>query len=101
MIKVLSCITTQHDIALLLLAVAVCMFGSYTTVSLLGRARADAGGTDWRWLIAAAAVAGASVWSTHFVAMLAYQSGFSFGYDIQLTALSIAASVVLAAVGFL
>ncbi len=109
MIKLYTCITAQHDIALLLLAVAVCLFGSYTTVSLLGRARADAGGTaarglggtDWRWLIAAAAVAGAGVWSTHFVAMLAYQADFSIGYDLQLTALSIAASMVLAAVGFL
>ena len=103
MIKLYTCITAQHDIALLLLAVAVCLFGSYTTVSLLGRARPDVAGghTDWRWLIAAAAVAGASVWSTHFVAMLAYQSDFALGYDLQLTALSIAASMVLAALGFL
>lgn len=90
MIELYTCITAQHDLALLLLAVAVCLFGSYTTVSLLGRARADAGGTaargfggtDWRWLIAAAAVAGAGVWSTHFVAMLAYQADFSIGYDL-------------------
>jgi signal transduction histidine kinase len=110
MIKLYTCITAQHDLALLLLAVAVCLFGSYTTVSLLGRARADASGTtvdersgrtDWRWLIAAAAVAGASVWSTHFVAMLAYQSDFALGYDVGLTVLSIAASMVLAAIGFL
>ena len=106
MIKVFTCITVQHDIPLLLLAVAVCLFGSYTTVSLLSRARADASGNsdgeiDWRWLIAAAAVAGASVWSTHFVAMLAYRSGLPFGYSIGLTALSIGIAVVLTAIGFL
>jgi signal transduction histidine kinase len=110
MIKVFTCITDQHDLPLLLLAVAVCLFGSYTSVSLLGRARAAArgrsggiaaGDIDWRWLLAAAAAAGASVWSTHFVAVLAYRSGLPFGYSIGLTALSIAIAIVLTAIGFL
>ncbi|HWA51262.1 MAG TPA: MHYT domain-containing protein, partial [Dongiaceae bacterium] len=107
MLRLYGCIADQHDLALLLLAVIVCLFGSYTTVSLLARAQPGAAGggrdgaTDWRWLLAAAMVAGASVWSTHFVAMLAYQSGFSLGYDVGETALSIGASMTLAAVGFL
>ncbi len=78
MIKVLNCITGQHSIALVLLAAAVCAFGSFTALSLLGRARdKKTSAIDWRWLVAASAVAGAAVWSTHFVAMLAYRPVFS------------------------
>src|SRR5262245_26532267 len=101
MIKVLSCITGQHSIPLVLLAVAVCAFSCVTALSLLARAReGDARTVDWRWLIAASAVAGAGVWSTHFVAMLAYKSPVPIGYNLGLTALSIAIAVGLTLVGF-
>jgi signal transduction histidine kinase len=102
MIKVLSCITGQHSIPLVLLAAAVCAFGSFTALSLLARARDDdrTGAIDWRWLVAASAVAGATVWSTHFVAMLAYEPSLQLGYEIGLTALSIAIAMVMTLVGF-
>ena len=101
MIKVLSCITGQHSIPLVLLAAAVCAFGSFTALSLLERARdqkKDA--IDWRWLIAASAVAAAAVWSTHFVAMLAYgPDALTLGYEVGLTALSIAIAMVVTLAG--
>jgi NO-binding membrane sensor protein with MHYT domain len=51
MIKVLSCITVQHSIPLVVLAAAVCAFGSFTSLSLLARARDEkSGAIDWRWL---------------------------------------------------
>jgi len=101
MIKVLSCITGQHSIPLVLLAAAVCAFGSVTALSLLARARDDkTSAIDWRWLLASSAVAGASVWSTHFVAMLAYEPSLPLGYEVGLTALSIAIAVVVTLVGF-
>src|SRR4030095_15841671 len=102
MIKVLSCITGQHNIPLVLLAAAVCAFGSFTALSLLARARGEkANAIDWRWLVAASAVAGAAVWSTHFVAMLAYDpASLPLNYDIGLTLLSIAIAMVVTLVGF-
>jgi signal transduction histidine kinase len=102
MIKVLSCITGQHSIPLVLLAAAVCAFGSFTALSLLARARDERiGMVDWRWLLASSAVAGAAVWSTHFVAMLAYEpSALQLGYEIGLTALSIAIAMAMTLVGF-
>jgi signal transduction histidine kinase len=102
MIKVLACITGQHSIPLVILAVAVCTFGSFTALSLLGRARGKkADIIDWRWLVAASAVAGAAVWSTHFVAMLAYDSAaLPLQYDIGLTLLSIAIAMVVTLAGF-
>src|SRR5689334_6082034 len=101
MIKVLSCITGQHSIPLVLLAAAVCAFGCFTALSLLARARdAKTGAIDWRWLVASSAVAGAAVWSTHFVSMLAYEPSFRLKYEIGLTALSIAVAMVVTLVGF-
>jgi signal transduction histidine kinase len=102
MIKVITCITGQHSIPLVVLAAAVCAFGSFTALSLLARARdGRIGAIDWRWLLASSAVAGASVWSTHFVAMLAYQpSSLQLGYEIGLTAVSIAIAMLMTLVGF-
>ena len=59
-----------------------------------------AGKVNWRWLIASSAVAGATIWSTHFVAMLAYQPSLQLGYEMGLTALSIAIAMVMTLVGF-
>ncbi|HET6618737.1 MAG TPA: ATP-binding protein [Dongiaceae bacterium] len=102
MIRVLSCITGQHSIPLVLLAVAVCAFGSFTALSLLARARSEkTAAVDWRWLVASAAVAGATVWSTHFVAMLAYRpASLQLGYEVGLTALSIAIAMAVTLIGF-
>jgi signal transduction histidine kinase len=109
MIKIYTCITQDHDLLLLLLAVAVCAFGSYTAVSLVVRARTRmVGGTpaapvlavDWRWLLLAAAVAGATVWSTHFVAMLAYRDDLHFGYAAGLTLLSVLLAITVTFAGF-
>src|SRR5262245_38550526 len=101
MIKVLSCITGQHSIPLVLLAVAVCALGSLTALSLLAPGRDSAArAIHGPWLIAASAVAGAGVWSTHFVAMLAYQPILPLGYNSGLTAVSIAIAVVVTLAGF-
>jgi signal transduction histidine kinase len=101
MIKVLSCITGQHSIPLVILAAAVCAFGSFTALSLLARARdGKPSGVDWRWLAASSVVAGAAVWSTHFVAMLAYEQSLRLTYDIGLTLLSIVIAIAVTFVGF-
>src|SRR5262245_12612668 len=101
MIKIVSCITGQHSIQLVLLAATVCAFGCFTALCLLARARDEkTGALHWRWLAAAAVVAGAAVWSTHFVAMLAYDSALPLSYDTDLTALSIVIAMVIAFAGF-
>ena len=102
MIKVLACLTGQHSIPLVILAAAVCALGSFTALSLLARARGEeTNAIDWRWLAAASAVAGAAVWSTHFVAMLAYDpASLPLNYDIGLTLLSIAIAMVVTLAGF-
>jgi signal transduction histidine kinase len=101
MYQIYDCIAERHDPYLLLLAVAICAVGCLTALSLLARARDGSSRRSTRlWLGAAAFVAGAAIWSTHFVAMLAFQPGMPLGYDLDLTALSIALGMSLSWVGF-
>ena len=51
------------------------------------------------WLGASAIATGGGIWSTHFVAMLAYQPSLPTGYDFELTALSIVVAILVCGLG--
>ena len=73
--RILTCLTTEHDWRLVLVAAFVCLLASVTAISLFKRARASAGNTRATWIVVAGATAGCGIWATHFVAMLAYDPG--------------------------
>ena len=101
MIRIIGCIVDGHDLRLVGLAALLCAFGCYTTLTVLERARVgDHQRGNGHWLMASAIVAGASVWTTHFVAMLAYRPGLLVGYNIPLTAMSIALAVSVSWIAF-
>ena len=100
MLRVYGCITDQHDLRLVILAGLICLLASYTALSLMTRARETDAARSQAWLSAAAAVFGAGVWATHFVAMLAFRPGFAIGYDVGLTLLSIAVAMAVSWLGF-
>src|SRR6185295_13425514 len=100
MFRVIGCITEQHDLRFVLIAGALCLFACFTAMNTIARAREATGNFRVLWLCAAGAVAGAGIWGTHFVAMLAYRAGLPVGYDAGLTALSIAIAATLCGVGF-
>lgn len=98
--RVVDCIVYEHDVRLVAVAAAICVFGCFTTISLLGRAkRPGASGRTYR-LWAAAAVGGGSIWATHFVAMLSFESIVPVTYDLVLTLLSIVVAVGTTFLGF-
>ncbi|MDE1986230.1 MAG: hypothetical protein KGJ53_05850 [Alphaproteobacteria bacterium] len=97
---VVGCITGEHDLRLVALAAVLCLFASATTLGPLERARAGAGNVRALWVSGAGVVFGSGIWATHFVAMLAYQAGFPFAYDISRTVLSIIVAIVLSGLGF-
>lgn len=101
MLKVYACITEQHDLWLVLLAGIVCLFASYTVFSLVARTRASAPTARLAWLGAAAVATGGGVWSTHFIAMLAYTTEMPVGYEVGLTVASVAIAVTVAGAGLL
>ena len=97
MLNVIGCITQEHDLRLVGLAVLICAVASFTMLNLLARMQVAAQQLDWVLLCVAAGVFGGGVWSLHFVAMLAYRPYLPIAYDIATTV----ASVVIAGFGAL
>jgi diguanylate cyclase (GGDEF)-like protein/PAS domain S-box-containing protein len=97
-LRIIGCLTLDHDFRLVLLAAAVCTFGML--VSLAVSSRAVRGDHRNLWLALLALCAGSTVWATHFLAMLAYKTSVPMTYDPVLTAASFVLGVVVIGTGF-
>ena len=81
MFKILTCLATEHDLRLVLVAGLVCFGGCFTAFRLYSRMRtASGGGVRAAWVLLTGLVAGCSVWATHFIAMLSYDTGLRAGF---------------------
>lgn len=100
MFQVFTCLTTEHDWRLVILAGLVCIIASLTGLILFKRAQATIGRSRLFWVFGAGASTGCGIWATHFIAMLAYQPGVSIAFNIALTALSLGAAVGVTGLGF-
>ena len=100
MFRVISCLSGQHDLRLVVLAGLVCFFASIVGINLLGRARATHGHTRIAWLALAGVATGCGIWATHFIAMLAYEPGVPIAFDIGLTGLSLIFAAAITGAGF-
>jgi NO-binding membrane sensor protein with MHYT domain len=68
-----SCLTTEHDFGLVLVAglsALLSMVTAFLLAAQIGEMRAK---RRLRWLAALGFVSGGGIWATHFIAMLAYQ----------------------------
>lgn len=92
--RILSCLIEDHNLLLVVLAAAICVVGSWTTVRLSNRVRSRQLGQKAAWLFLGAVAAGATIWCTHFVAMMAYQPGVAVTYEPALTGLSLLVAVI-------
>ncbi|MGH6811698.1 MAG: MHYT domain-containing protein, partial [Methylocella sp.] len=92
MLRVYACLTEQHDLRLVFLAALICIAACSTSMKLFIRANAEKDRAH-SCLFGAAAVFGAGVWATHFIAELAYEPGFPVHYDAGLTAVSLVAAI--------
>jgi signal transduction histidine kinase/NO-binding membrane sensor protein with MHYT domain/CheY-like chemotaxis protein len=99
MIKVLACLQTEHDLRLVVLAGVVCAFSSILAVILYSRTSAAAQGRFGRLAIAGF-TAGAGIWSTHFIAMLAFRPGLPTAYSPLETFGSLVVAVAFSTLGF-
>jgi diguanylate cyclase (GGDEF)-like protein/PAS domain S-box-containing protein len=99
MLRVYACIVDEHDLRLVVLAGLICLLAAFTAFSIVEQAR-RAGKRRIAWLVAAGFVSGTGIWSTHFLAMLAYEPHLPIGYDPGLTLVSILAAMALSGIGW-
>lgn len=100
MLNVLSCLNAEHDPRYIVAASLVCMFGSLLSMRLLARVRRNVGSRRLNLLFLSGLVAGGTVWTTHFSAMLGYGSPLARAFEPSLTFFSLAIAVIFAWLGF-
>jgi diguanylate cyclase (GGDEF)-like protein/PAS domain S-box-containing protein len=99
-LKVLTCLKTEHDLRLVLVAGLICFAACFTAFRLYSRMRGATGVVRAAWLLLTGLVAGSGVWATHFIAMVAYSPGLKTGYNPTGTLLSVIIAVLFMAGGF-
>jgi NO-binding membrane sensor protein with MHYT domain len=90
-----------YDPILVIFSVIVAIFGAYTCFDLVIRIRKSDQAVNKALLMGAAFAIGGSIWSMHFVAMLAVQLPIIIRYDLLMTLISGLVSVLMTAVALL
>jgi methyl-accepting chemotaxis protein len=98
--RIFNCLTTQHDYRLVLVAAVVCAIAVITTFTIYERARESNGAKKLIWFSLVGFCAASGIWSTHFVAILAYDSGVPVSYDPVMTVVSMVIAFVATSAGF-
>jgi len=99
MLRVYTCIAQEHDLRLVVVAGVICLLSCCIAFAAFEQAGRDSA-RKLPWTALAAVVAGLGIWSTHFVAMLAYLPDLPIGYDLGTTLLSVGAAVVVTGLGW-
>ena len=100
MFKVFLCVATEHNLWLVGVAAIVCVVATLATFFLYSRVPAVPGWRRWTWLTMTGLVAGSGIWTTHFVAMLAFKTGLPTGYAALATMGSLVVAVASTILGF-
>src|SRR3979411_1489743 len=95
MFRIFTCLTVEHDWRLIVVAGLVCFLASLAAISLLHRALATHGRSRATWIVAAGAATGCGIWSTHFIAMLAYEPGVPVSYNVAMKVISLAGAATI------
>jgi diguanylate cyclase (GGDEF)-like protein len=100
MLKILSCIATDHHYGLLSLATLVCVLGSVLSMRLYARVRRTVGVQRLNWLFMGGVIGGSTIWTTHFIAMLSFRPSLEHAYEPILTLASLGAAIGMTILGF-
>ncbi len=100
MLKVFGCLRDQHDLRLVAVAALICVLSCFTASALLSRAQRAVGRQSLLWVGIASFEFGCSVWSLHFIAMLAFMPNLRVAYDVETTIGSLVIAIIGAICGF-
>jgi signal transduction histidine kinase len=85
MYRVITCLTEQHDLWLVGVALLVCLFSWAGALFVLERVVVAGERHRHAWLLLAGATAGIGTWATHFISMLAFNPGMPVGFAVAPT----------------
>jgi PAS domain S-box-containing protein len=100
MFKVFLCVAMEHNWSLVAVAAGVCLPASFATFHLYSKVPSSPVWRRWIWLGMTGLVAGSGIWTTHFVAMLAFKTGLPTGYMALGTMGSLLVAIAGVTLGF-
>ena len=86
--------------ALIVVAAAVCLFGTWVGMRHFARARATTGPMHYGWVFMASLGTGAALWAAIFISILSQAPSLDNGFEMGPTAFSLLIAIVTCAVGF-
>jgi len=98
--RIYQSLVLEHDYQLVMLAALICLFASFTAVSLQERARSTSEKARVKWIVLTAVAIGTGIWATHFIAMLAYDIGIPVRYALLPTIGSLFVAILVSGLGF-
>lgn len=105
MYRVLACLTGEHDLRLVVIAAVICALAAISSFHIYRRVTNSPPIQQRRyrhhlWVGLTGVSTGAGIWATHFVAMLAYDSGLPTAYEPVLTLASMLVAISVTTVGY-
>ena len=85
---------------LVLVAGAVCLFGTWVGMRHFARARATEGSTRYGWLFMASVGTGAALWASTFISILALDPSLNSGFEPVATGAVLIVAITACLVGF-
>lgn len=89
----------SYDVSLVLLSISVSIIGSFTGLLIMARNGAFTAASYKVKIVAGAITIGSSIWSMHFIAMLALSLPVAVAYDGLITIISVFIAIVLTGLG--
>lgn len=99
MLRIVDCLTMDHEWSLVLLAAVLCLMGC--TACIVVASRATCGARSYLWVSLLSVCVACTAWSTHFIAMLAYKVDVPITYASDMTALSLIMGMMIISAGVL
>lgn len=101
MLRVVTCLTTQHDLRLVALAAVVCLATAFACFRSYSHAIELREPMRTRWLLLTGLCTASGIWATHFIAVLAFDLRLAVTYDLNLTIASLLLAGAATTAGFM
>src|SRR5580704_14814766 len=92
--------TLAYQQVLVVIAGAVCLFGTWVGMRHFARARATDGATRRGWLFMASVGTGAALWASTFISILALDPALDSGFDPAATGAVLLIAIIACFIGF-